>query len=87
MVVSLPKKFSHSFLRVKFVLRAFQSQPHIFDVLKIVFQKSPAQTAFWTFLVDGKMSKKRGVNPRITPIEFISFHFKRNIFAGFMLHP
>ena len=45
-----PKKFSHRFFTEKMVFESIMVTSRFFDVSRFVFQKSPAQTAKWTFI-------------------------------------
>ena len=55
-----PKKFSHRFFTEKMGFESIMVTSPFFDVSRFVFQKSPAQTAKWTFSQD--YYKKR-INP------------------------
>ena len=45
-----PKKFSHRFFTEKMGFESIMVTSRFFDVSRFVFQKSPAQTAKWTFI-------------------------------------
>jgi hypothetical protein len=47
-----PKKFSHRFFTEKMGFESIMVTGRFFDVSRFVFQKSPAQTAKWTFSQD-----------------------------------